>query len=189
MIENGEIGELVSIEANFGMNVPFDNSHRLFNHELGGGTTLDQGVYTTTFNRWMAGAAISKQVTFGSRFANGADAHADTTFVFENGVIGHGISSLNSRYGFGGRVIGSDKTIELKGQFWNSRALEILTYVYQGEPTRELVEFDTKGAGYAHMLQAVSAAIFGGKTECAEHPMSWTIENMKVLDEIRANIK
>lgn len=189
MIESGEIGTLVSIEANFGMNVPFDDDHRLFNHELGGGTTLDQGVYTTTFNRWMAGAPIAKQVTFGSRFANGADSHADTTFVFENGVIGHGISSLNSRYGFGGRVIGSDKTVELKGQFWNARELEILTYVYQGEPTRELVAFDTKGAGYAHMLQAVSSAIFAGKTECAEHPVSWTIENMKVLDEIRANIK
>jgi hypothetical protein len=39
------------------------------------------------------------------------------------------------------------------------------------------------------MLQAVSAAILTGKTECAEHPMSWAIENMKVLDEIRANIK
>lgn len=189
MIENGELGELISIEANFGMNVPFDNSHRLFNHELGGGTTLDQGVYTTTFNRWMSGSPIAKQVTFGNRFANGADAHADTTFVFENGVIGHGISSLVSRYGFGGRVIGSAKTVELKGQFWNSRSLEILTYVYQGEPTRELIEFETKGAGYAHMLQAVSAAIFAGNTQCVEHPVSWTIENMKVLDEIRANIK
>jgi hypothetical protein len=36
------------------------------------------------------------------------------------------------------------------------------------------------------MLGAVSTAILAGKTECAEHPMSWTIENMMVLDKIRA---
>ncbi|MFM1984557.1 MAG: hypothetical protein RL723_992 [Actinomycetota bacterium] len=189
MIESGELGKLVMIEANFGMNAPFDNDHRLFNFELGGGTTLDQGVYTTTFNRWMAGSPIAKQITFGSRFDNGADAYADTTFLFENGVTGHGITSINANVGFGARVVGSNKTVELIGSFWNARELNILTFSNQAPPTREHVAFDTKGAGYAHMLQAVSAAILTGKTECAEHPMSWTIENMKVLDEIRANIK
>ena len=189
MIESGELGKLVMIEANFGMNFPFDNDHRLFNFELGGGTTLDQGVYTTTLNRWMAGSPIAKQITFGSRFANGADAHADTTFVFENGVIGHGISSLNANVGFGARVVGADKTVELIGSFWNARELNVLTFSNQAPPTKQHIAYETKGAGYAHMLQAVSAAIFAGKTECSEHPMSWTIENMKVLDEIRANIK
>lgn len=189
MIESGELGKLVTIEAHFGMNLPFNNEHRLFNFELGGGTTLDQGVYTTTFNRWMADSPIAEQVTFGNRFANGADSHADTTFVFENGVIGHGISSLNSRLGFGARVIGSEKSVELIGSFWGSRALNVLTFTGQEEPSREHRSYDTIGAGYAHMLQAVSAAIIAGQTECSEHPMSWTIENMKVLDKIRDSIK
>lgn len=189
MIENGELGKLVSLEADFGMNQPFDDSHRLYSFELGGGTTLDQGVYTTTFNRWMAGAPIAQQVTFGNRFTNGSDAHADTTFLFENGVVGHGISSLNSRLGFGARVIGSEKSVEVIGSFWNARELNVLTYVGQEEPSREHRAYETLGAGYAHMLTAVSAAINAGKTECAEHPVSWTIENMKVLDKIRENIK
>ena len=189
MIESGEIGKLVMVEANFGFFAPFDNNHRLYNFELGGGSTLDQGVYTTTFNRWMAGSPISKQVTFGHRFDNGSDAYADTTFLFENGVTGHGITSIDANVGFGARVVGTNKTIELIGSFWNARELNVLTFSHQNPPTREHIAYETKGAGYAHMLQAVSAAIIAGKTECAEHPVSWTIANMQVLDEIRANIK
>ena len=189
MIDSGEIGKLVMVEANFGFFAPFDNDHRLYNFELGGGSTLDQGVYTTTFNRWMAGAPIANQVTFGHRFENGSDAYADTTFLFENGVTGHGITSIDANVGFGARVVGTNKTIELIGSFWNARELNVLTFSHQNPPTREHIAYETKGAGYAHMLQAVSTAILAGKTECSEHPVSWTIANMHVLDEIRANIK
>jgi predicted dehydrogenase len=189
IIESGELGKLVSIEANFGKIIEFDNNHRLYNFELGGGTTLDQGVYTTTFNRWMSGSNIASQTTFGHRFSNGSDAHADTTFVFENGVIGHGITSLDGRIGFNARVFGSVKSVELVGSFWNAQELDVLSYDVQSEPTRERRSYKTIGAGYTHMLQAVSAAIKAGKTQCDEHPVSWTIENMKVLDQIRSNIK
>jgi predicted dehydrogenase len=189
MIENGELGELVSIEANFGMHPPFDNDHRLFNFELGGGTTLDQGVYTSTMNRWWADSPIKTQTTLGRRFANRADSHADTTFLFENGVIGHGVSSLIAWSGFGARVIGSEKSVELVGSFWNSRELDIVTPNRQLPPTRERIKYEHKGAGYAHMLQAVSKAILAGKLECEEHPLAATIESMEVLDEIRRQIK
>jgi predicted dehydrogenase len=189
MIENKEIGELVSIEAHFGMNAPFNNDHRLFNHELGGGTTLDQGVYTSTVNRWWADSPIKSQTTIGRRFENGADSHADTTFVFENGVIGHGISSLISWQGFGARVIGSKHSVELVGSFWNARELDLVIPNGQQPAVRERIAYETKGAGYAHMLQAVSAAIKAGKIECEEHPISDTIASMEVLDEIRRQIR
>jgi predicted dehydrogenase len=189
MIENKEIGDLVSIEAHFGMNAPFNNDHRLFNFELGGGTTLDQGVYTSTVNRWWADSPIKSQNTIGQRFENGADSHADTTFEFENGVIGHGISSLISWQGFGARVIGSKHAVELIGSFWNARELELVIPNGQQMPIRERVAFETKGAGYAHMLEAVSASILSGQLENDVHPLAATISSMEVLDEIRRQIK
>jgi len=186
MIEKREIGDLVMIEANFGFNAPFDADHRLFNHELGGGSTLDQGVYTTTICRWFADSAIKKQVTFGKRFDNGADSHADTTFEFENGVIGHGITSLVSMLGVSARVIGTAKSIDILGACWNARELNVLTFEGKPEPLVEHIDYETKGAGYAHMLEAVSNAILDGKLECEEHPLSFTIANMQALDEIRS---
>jgi predicted dehydrogenase len=188
MIETKEIGDLVSIEAHFGFNPPYNNDHRLFKNELGGGTTLDQGVYTTTVNRWWAGSPIKSQTTIGRRFEDGADSHADTTFLFENGVIGHGVSSLISWQGFGARVVGSKHSVELVGSFWNARELDLVIPDGQQPPIRERVAYETKGAGYAHMLQTVSKAILDGKLECEEHPLVATIESMEVLDEIRRQI-
>ncbi len=188
MIENKEIGELVSIEAHFGFNPPYNNEHRLFKNELGGGTTLDQGVYTTAVNRWWAGSPIKTQTTIGRRFEDGADSHADTTFLFENGVIGHGVSSLISWQGFGARVIGTKHSVELVGSFWNSRELDLVIPDGQQPPIRKRISYETKGAGYAHMLQAVSRAILDGKLECEEHQLADTLESMRVLDEIRNQI-
>jgi predicted dehydrogenase len=188
MIESKEIGDLISIEAHFGMNAPFNNEHRLFNFELGGGTTLDQGVYTSTVNLWWADSPIKSQTTIGRRFENSADSHADTTFVFENNVIGHGISSLMSWQGFGARVIGTLHSVELIGSFWNARELDLIIPNGQQAPLRERISYETKGAGYAHMLEAVSKSIIDGKLECDQHPIGATIESMQVLDEIRRQI-
>lgn len=189
MIETKEIGDLVSIETHFGFNPPFNNDHRLFNNEQGGGSTLDQGVYTSTLNRWWADSPIVSQTTLGRRFDNGADSHADTTFLFENGVIGHGISSLISWQGFGARIIGSKHSVELIGSCWNARELELVLPNGQQPAIRELKKYEHKGAGYAHMLESVSKSILDGKIESDVHPMAAAIESMEVLDEIRAQIK
>ncbi|MFM6977586.1 MAG: Gfo/Idh/MocA family protein [Micrococcales bacterium] len=188
IIASGELGNVVGIEADFGFNAPFDNNHRLFNFELGGGTTLDQGVYTTTFVTWMANSKIKSMSVVGKRFSNGADSHADTTFVFENGIIGHGISSLISTYGGTARVIGSEKSVTVLGSFWSATELEIVTFQREGDPLREHRSYETKGAGYAHMLGAVSTAILEGKLETDQHPNSAAIETMEILDTIRAAI-
>lgn len=189
IISSGELGKIVGIEANFGFNAPFDENHRLYNFELGGGTTLDQGVYTTTFVTWMADSKIEKLTSVGQRFANGSDSHVDTTFIFENGIIGHGISSLISTYGGTARVIGSEKSVTVLGTFWSARELEVVTFQREGDPLRDHRKYETKGAGYAHMLEAVSSAILAGKLECDQHPLAAAIETMALLDEIRAQIK
>jgi predicted dehydrogenase len=189
IIASGELGKIVAIEADFGFSLPFDNDHRLYNFELGGGTTLDQGVYTTTFVTWMADSKIQKLTALGERFANGSDAHADSTFVFENGVIGHGISSLISTYGGSARVIGSEKSVTVLGSFWSARELEVVTFQREGDPIRDHKKYETKGAGYAHMLEAVSASILSGQLESDVHPLSAAIDTMAVLDEIRSQIK
>lgn len=189
IIASGELGSIVGLEADFGFNAPFDNDHRLYNFELGGGTTLDQGVYTTTFVTWMADSKLESIRTIGQRFDNGSDSHVDTTFVFENGIIGHGISSLISTYGGTARVIGSKKSVTVLGSFWSARELEVITFQREGDPLRDHRVYETKGAGYAHMLEAVSAAVLAGKLETDQHPMAAAIQTMEVLDEIRAQVK
>ena len=41
----GRIGKINLLKADFGINIPFDPDHRLYNKQLIGGSLLDLGIY------------------------------------------------------------------------------------------------------------------------------------------------
>ena len=45
LIEEDEIGRVLSVKADFGFKASFDPTGRIFNRELGGGSLLDIGIY------------------------------------------------------------------------------------------------------------------------------------------------
>jgi predicted dehydrogenase len=55
-IEAGKIGEVRSLQANFGYPVAFDPQSRFFNPELGGGALLDRGIYPISLAFYLLGA-------------------------------------------------------------------------------------------------------------------------------------
>lgn len=188
-VREGAIGNIKIIEGNFGFFMEFDNNHRLFNFELGGGSALDQGVYPTTFCHWYAGSRLLSQVTHGENFANGADAHVETFLRYENNVTGIALSSLITSLGVAGRIVGDKGEVEFLGTFFNPDGALIKGLTGMGEkPSVEEVKIPKLGAGYAHMLQEVVDCINAGKIESDIHPLTFTIEIMELLDEARAQI-
>jgi predicted dehydrogenase len=189
IVKSGRIGQLRLIEANFGFLRTFDNNHRLFNKELGGGSSLDQGVYTTTLNRWFADSPIKHQSTSGYNYPNGVDALAMTSFEFENGVIGRGNSSLGTALGMAARLVGDLGIIEIQESFWNTTDAVIKTY----QPDSDVAEVEhlsrpRKGAGYVHMIEAVSSSVLAGEIENHQHTHAFSLEIMRSLDQTRADL-
>jgi predicted dehydrogenase len=189
IVKSGRIGQLRLIEANFGFLRTFDNNHRLFNKELGGGSSLDQGVYTTTLNRWFAGSPIKHQSTAGYNYPNGVDALAMTSFEFENGVTGRGNSSLGTALGMAARLVGDLGIIEIQESFWNTTDAVIKTY----EPNSDVAKVEhmsrpRKGAGYVHMIEAVSNSVLAGEVENEQHTHAFSLEIMSSLDRTRADL-
>lgn len=45
LIASGTIGKVKAVKADFGYSFPYDESHRLYNPRLGGGSLLDIGIY------------------------------------------------------------------------------------------------------------------------------------------------
>ncbi len=189
IVQSGRIGQLRLIEANFGFLRTFDNNHRLFNKELGGGSSLDQGVYTTTLNRWFAGSPIKHQSTEGYNYPNGVDALAMTSFEFENGVVGRGNSSLGTALGMAARLVGDSGIIEIQEAFWNTTDAVIKTYSANSVDA-EVEQFSRprKGAGYVHMIEAVSNSVLAGETENKQHAHEFSLEVMRSLDQTRADL-
>jgi predicted dehydrogenase len=189
IVRSGRIGQLRLIEANFGFLRTFDNNHRLFNKELGGGSSLDQGVYTTTLNRWFAGSPIKHQVTAGYNYPNGVDALAMTSFEFENGVVGRGNSSLGTALGMAARLVGDSGIIEIQEAFWNTTDAIIKTYQPDSDVADvERISRPRKGAGYVHMIEAVSNSVLAGELENLQHTHEFSLEVMRSLDQTRADL-
>ena len=189
IVKSGRIGQLRLIEANFGFLRTFDESHRLFSKELGGGSTLDQGVYTTTLNRWFADSPIKQQSTSGYNYANGVDALAMTSFEFENGVIGRGNSSLGTALGLAARLVGDLGIIEIQEAFWNTTDAVIKTYQPNSDVAQvERITRARKGAGYVHMIEAVSTSVLAGELENSQHTHEFSLEIMRSLDQTRADL-
>jgi predicted dehydrogenase len=189
IVKSGRIGQLRLIEANFGFLRTFDNSHRLFNKELGGGSSLDQGVYTTTLNRWFADSPIKHQSTSGYNYPNGVDALAMTNFEFENGVAGRGNSSLATALGLAARLVGDLGIIEIQEAFWNTTDAVIKTYAPDSEVAKvENISRPRKGAGYVHMIEAVSNTVLAGEIENRQHTHAFSLEVMRSLDQTRADL-
>jgi predicted dehydrogenase len=189
IVRSGRIGQLRLIEANFGFLRTFDNNHRLFNKDLGGGSSLDQGVYTTTLNRWFAGSPIRHQKTEGYNYPNGVDALAMTSFEFENGVVGRGNSSLGTALGMAARLVGDSGIIEITEAFWNTTDAVIKTYSANSVDAKvEQLSRSRKGAGYVHMIEAVSNSVLAGETENKHHTHEFSLEVMRSLDQTRADL-
>ena len=67
LIEQGTIGDIRWMNANFGFHVPFDAKSRLFAPELGGGALLDIGIYPLALSLYLFGKPIemSSRAFFG----------------------------------------------------------------------------------------------------------------------------
>jgi len=187
-VDSGEIGQLKFVETNFGFNAPYDADHRLFKAELGGGSALDQGVYTTTIAGMFAGSPITKVEAKGQLFADGADASCLITLSYENGVVANAYSALNMMLGLEGRLVGTTGRIHIDAPIFNPDTATIVHFNDQHDAIEEKIHIAKIGTGYTHMITAVSQAILDGKLGTEVHPMEDAIRIMEVLDEARAQI-
>ncbi len=187
-IEAGAIGKLKVVEANFGFHRTYDTGHRLFDAHLGGGSTLDQGVYTTSVINWFADSEVVELVSRGELYPNTTDALAVTQFRFANGVIGIGSSSLSTSLGAGARLVGEDAYIEIDPAFWTPVSATLYRFDTNDQLVPERIEVPKDGAGYAHMIRRVSEQVLAGETECPERSHAESVAIMGQLDDIRVQL-
>ena len=187
-IDAGAIGKLKVVEANFGFHRTYDTSHRLFDAHLGGGSTLDQGVYTTSVISWFADSEVVEQFSRGELYPNMTDALAVTEFRFANGVIGIGSSSLSTSLGAGARLVGEDAYIEIDPAFWTPVSATLYRFDSNDQLVPERIEVPKDGAGYAHMIRRVSEQVLAGETECPERSHAESVMIMGLLDDIRGQL-
>jgi predicted dehydrogenase len=198
-LQEGVIGKIRHVRADFAFRVPRDPEGRLFAPSLGGGGILDVGGYVVSFARLVAGIVEGAQFAEPIKLAangvtgpHGADETATALLTFKSGftavvtaAVFHDAGTAAVVFGEKGRIVLPDPWIP-QG---NRQGLETgYTIFRDGEPP-ETVTVRTEMATYAIEAELVADAL--PATEAAWPAMSWaeTLGTMRVLDQWLAALK
>ena len=180
LVEQGEIGEILYIQADFGFRAEYDVQRRTFNKELGGGSLLDIGIYPVFFALEIAGKPYEIKATgiFGD---TGVDESCVITFKYSSRKM---VANLTSTFLVDtpteALVCGTEGHIKLHGKWHAPTKLSLLT---DGE--EELFTFEEPGNGYQYEIQEVMECLGRGDLQSKGFPLEKSLLLHQTLDEIR----
>jgi predicted dehydrogenase len=177
LIDDGAIGEVRQVQADLGVDRPYDPADRLFDPAQGGGAMLDLGVYVVSFAQYFLGTPDRIAVN-GSLTPTGVDAEAGVLLGYDDGRVATLLMSLKHHTPGAARIHGTKGWIEVPPRFHHPHRI-VLCHKGQ-EP--EIISRPPLGTGYSHELIEVTECIRAGRTESVIMPLSDTLAVQRILN-------
>ncbi len=183
-VRDGQIGQIVAVQADFGFRAPRNPHHRLWQPQLGGGALWDIGCYPLflalrlfgTTPKWcvqahyMDSQQVDVQTTIAAQWPNGALANLHCSIVYP-------MSCRAWIYGTQGRVL-------LRPRWHESRSLRL----EQWDGTSHSATFQWPGFGYQFEAMHVQQCIAQGRIESPELPHTLSIQLVAWLCAVQCRI-
>ncbi|SHM97899.1 Gfo/Idh/MocA family protein [Cryptosporangium aurantiacum] len=183
LLADGAIGDVVSIQADFGFAAPYDPASRLYAPELGGGALLDLGVYPISLASMILGEP-STVLAAGGLAPTGVDANTGILLGYESGAVAVLHCSLRGETPMRATIAGTTGRIELPAPFFRADALTL--HRSGAEPVTEV--FTLPGLGYTFQAEEVARCVRAGLTESPLMTLDETLSIMRTLDQARAAV-
>jgi len=178
LIEDGAIGEVRQLQADLGVDRPYNPSDRLFDPSQGGGAMLDLGVYVVSFAQYFLGTPDRIEVT-GSLTPTGVDAEAGLLLGYEDGRAATLLISLKHHTPGAARIQGTKGWIEVPPRFHHPHRIMLCR---RGQEP-EMISRPPLGTGYSHELIEVTECVRAGRTESMIMPLTDTLAVQRILNE------
>lgn len=179
LVDAGVIGEPRQVQADLGVNRPYDPADRLYDPAQGGGATLDLGVYVVSLAHYFLGAPDTITAT-GSLAPTGVDADAAIMLGYDDGRTASLITTLRHQTPGAARITGTAGWIDIEPRFHHPTTF-VITRV---DDAPEEVSWPQIGGGYAHELIEVTEAVRAGRTESSIMPLDDTLAVQRTLAEV-----
>ena len=182
-VEEGEIGNLQSIQASFNFLAPNDPEHRLMNLELGGGALLDVGIYPVFLAQLFFGKPdfVQNQAVIGD---TEVDVFEQILLGWESGQLASLEASLISCHPNRAILSGSKGYIEIDSEWFCAKSCRIV----DSDNNERAVEFDFPGMGYQFEVDEVNRCIEEGLLQSPNHSWQDSLELIATLDEVRQDM-
>ncbi|WP_298494729.1 Gfo/Idh/MocA family oxidoreductase [uncultured Algibacter sp.] len=181
-IESNVYGKMVKLEADFGFNRAFDNTSRLFNKSLGGGSLLDIGIYPIFAALSTLGLpkTIKAEATY---FENGADSSCNMTFYYSNSkaILK---STLIEDTATQAIFYFEKGIIKINTQFHAPSTVTLIP----NEGKKETIDFNYKTIGYNYETIHFNELLRQGKTESDVMSFEFSKQLISTLDAVRKQI-
>jgi predicted dehydrogenase len=191
LLKSGTLGQVKAIQATFGFDGAFPASHRVINHELGGGGILDVGCYPVSMARLVAGIAT------GAAFSEPHELHAvghigessrvdeytAAILKFPGEIVASVATSVQLWQENVVRIFGSEGRLLLREPWHHGQERDFSEIVIE-RPGREAEIVTVPAAdAYGHQLDAVAAQI--AQREASEMTLADSLGNALALDRWR----
>jgi predicted dehydrogenase len=185
LLEGGDLGDVLTVTADFGAAFRFDPAGRAFNPALGGGALLDIGVYPAWFAHFVLGAPETVTAR-GSLASTGVDAQAALILDYSGGAQAAITTSMLVATPLAATISGTLARVEFPGPFMGPGPFSV---VRGGERTEwvEPTGFQWR-EGLCYQAAAVAQHVADGLTESPWHTLDDSLEIMAVLDSARAQL-
>jgi predicted dehydrogenase len=186
LVEDGAVGEVRSVQADFGIAGPFPPSHRLRDPLQGGGALLDLGVYPVSFAQLLLGepAGIAASAVLSEE---GVDLQTGAVLSYESGALASVHCSIVGGTPTAASVTGSLGRIDIPQGFFHP---ERFVLHRAGREPEEFVHdpADAPHNSLKHEAREVMRALRAGETESPLVPLDGTLAVMRTLDTIRDRV-
>lgn len=184
IVDQGEIGKLRYVRADFGFAPGPDAPSRLFDPALGGGSLLDIGIYPVFLAVTLLGRP-DKVKAWMTPLPTGADEQCAMTFQYVDGAMAQLFSSFGTTLSADAEIAGSRGRIRLGPRFYNPAVAQIELYEGSVENKRS-ISFDKEaGFGYQYQARHVGECLRQGLTESPVMSHADSLLLMETLDRIR----
>ena len=177
LIDDGAIGDVRQVQADLGVDRPYDPADRLFDPAQGGGAMLDLGVYVVSFTQYFLGKPDRIAVN-GSLTPTGVDAEAGVLLGYDDGRVATLLVSLKHHTPGAARIHGTKGWIEVPPRFHHPHRIVLCR---KGQEP-EIISRPPLGTGYSHELIEVTECIRAGRTESVIMPLSDTLAVQRILN-------
>ncbi|MFV2109100.1 Gfo/Idh/MocA family protein [Micromonospora sp. LOL_015] len=184
LVDDGAIGEVVSVHADFGLAGPFGPQSRMRDRALGGGALLDLGIYPVSLAHLVLGRPDSVR-SWAKLTPEGVDQNTGVLLGYESGAVAALTCGIVGATPVVATITGSTGRIALPDPFICPSEFTLR----RGTGAPEVVRVvEPAGNGYQYEAAEVHRCLAAGLRESPLVPHAVTLEVMELLDTIRGQI-
>ena len=182
-VRSGAIGQPRSIRASFSINLPFDETNRLYDATQGGGALLDLGVYPINAAALFFGipSGDGQRVISNMHIGRtGVDEQTQLIFDYKDGHVAILSCAFVEQSPIEAFISGDEGYIHMHAPFFHTEHFSL----HRGD---EVQHFDVPltGHGYVHEIEHVHQCLHDGLVDSPIMPHADSIAIMQLMDEAR----